>query len=99
MTTKSGKTALAIPRGRRSVMWIIGDNLIRARNPRYTAIYQEQKARRALLWAERVKIVCKDKKLASKGHIHKQAHRAMERRFIRDLYAAWKLGLAAAQAA
>jgi hypothetical protein len=99
MTTKSGKMALAIPRTRRSVMWIIGDNLIRSRNPRYTAIYQEQKARRASWWKEHVKIMPKDRKLASKGHIHKQAHRAMERLFIRDLYAAWKLGLVAAQTA
>lgn len=89
MTTKAGKTVNAIPRMRRSILWVIGDNLIKSGNKTYRAIYDEQKKRRTALRAAEFKLPA-GKRKGLKGHIHKQAHRAMERRFVRDMYAAWK---------
>jgi hypothetical protein len=118
MITKAGKTVHAVPRVRRSVLWVIGDNLIRTGNETYRAIYDEQKARRTLLRtadleaeakAKAAKIkalrdkakatgvklseVADEEAIGVKGgikmHIHRQSHRSMERKLLRDLFAAW----------
>ncbi len=85
--TKKGKYVPLIPKKIRSVMYVIGDNLLRLKNPVYDAIYREQHARRRKL--RDAEFTAKPKKKGLKGHLHFQAHRAMERTFIRDLYAAW----------
>lgn len=60
---------------RRSVVWNIGDALIKANGP-YKAIYDSRKAAEA----ERVE---------SKAHAHNRAKRYMEKRMLRDMWSAW----------
>ncbi len=71
---------------RRSVMWNIGACLIKAKNPEYTKLYRERKAADAI----------KNPTL-TKGHIHARAQRYIEKRFLRELWKAWRaaqLGMA-----
>lgn len=63
--------------GRRSIAWNVGANLLKAGGP-YKALYD---ARKTLELA----------RVESKGHAHARAQRYMEKRLLRDLWAAWKL--------
>lgn len=79
---KTTDKELAIEMGynprRRSVIWIVGDNLIRTTNPEYKAFYNAEKERLAEKWPE-----------APDAHLHKAAHRHMEKRFLVDLWREW----------
>lgn len=63
---------------RRSVLWVLGDCLIKARNPEYRPIYEAKKA----------------EYLAREGwtkmHAHLAAKRYIEKRLLRDLWRAWR---------
>lgn len=63
---------------RRAVMWNIGDSLIKAKSP-LKAVYDARK----LMEAERVD---------TKAHAHNRAKRYIEKRLLRDLWAAWRRG-------
>lgn len=63
---------------RRSVVWTIGDCIIKAGGP-YKELYNERK----LYEAERVE---------TKAHAHNRAKRYMEKRLLRDLWVAWRGG-------
>lgn len=79
----SGDAELAIRHAyspsRRSVMWIVGDNLIRAANAEYGALYRERKAYELARNPEMPLIAA-----------HKRAHRYMEKRLLRNLWKAWR---------
>lgn len=67
---------------RRSVFWNIGANLVRSGGKgddasKYRLLYDEVKAREF-------------EKLEHKGHADNRARRYITKRFLRDLYAAWK---------
>jgi hypothetical protein len=64
---------------RRSIMYVVGENLIRANNPDYRAIYDARKAYEI----ERAP----DMKPA---HSHNRAKRYIEKRLLRDLWRAWR---------
>lgn len=64
---------------RRSVMYVIGDNLIRAKNPEYYGLFLERRE------YERERAP-DDKPIA---HM-RRAHRYMEKRFLRDFWRAWR---------
>lgn len=79
---KHANAAKALEHGysprRRSVVWVIGDSLIKQQNG-YRELYLRQKERYA---AERPGW--------SKAHIHLAAKRYMEKRLLRDLWRAWR---------
>lgn len=89
-------------RTRRSMMFVIGDVLVKNQNP-YREIYLARKeierkkaAERGLIVAPSAKIPEKRKsEYISDGHIHRRAQRYMEKRFLRDLWCAYyrSLGL------
>jgi hypothetical protein len=74
--------AAAIEQGyspqRRSMMFVIGDSLIKKQNP-YRELYLARK-------------VCEQEKLpeGTKMHWHRRAQRYMEKRLLRDLWRAWR---------
>jgi len=88
MTTKEGKEAFCIPRRRRSIMWVVGDVLIKCNRGPYRQLYDERKAYEADRNPE-----------MSKMHCHRRAQRYMEKRLLRDLWVAWKRGGSAESAA
>lgn len=95
---KSGSAALEhgySPR-RRSIMWNIGNALIKQQN-RYRELYlrrKEYERERAeaegkqVLPASKIKTSEKDQCM-SEGHVHNRAKRYMEKRLLRDLWLAW----------
>lgn len=64
---------------RRSVMYVIGDNLIRSKNPEYYGVFLERRD------YERDRAP-DDKPIA----LMRRAHRYMEKRFLRDFWRAWR---------
>ena len=84
MTTKTGEIAVAKPRRRRSVIWTIGDCLIKTNRKdgepcEYAAIYYARKEYEH----ERDEEITDMK-------AHRRAQRYMEKRLIRNLWRAWK---------
>jgi len=75
MTTKTGETACAKPKRRRSVMFNVGDPLIK-QGLEYRQLYLDRKEYET----PRVK---------TKMHAHRRAQRYMEKRLLRDLWNAW----------
>lgn len=84
---------------RRSLIWNIGDALIKAnQDGRYRTIYLKRKEiERAkaealgLTVAPAAKIPAKRaSEFMSEGHIHRKAQRYMEKRLLRDLWQAWR---------
>jgi len=82
---------------RRSVMFVIGDNIVKGKSA-YRTVYDERKLREiekakeeGLTVAPAAKIP-KGKHAAyrSEGHIHLRAKRYMEKRLLRDLWRAWR---------
>ena len=82
---------------RRSVMFVIGDNIVKGKSA-YRTVYDERKVREiekakeeGLIVAPAAKIP-KSKHAAyrSEGHIHLRAKRYMEKRLLRDLWRAWR---------
>ncbi len=63
---------------RRSLLWVIGDSLLKKAGP-YRDIYLAEKARQAELHPE-----------LSRMHVHLRAKRYMEKRLLRDLWRAWR---------
>lgn len=63
---------------RRSLMFIIGDGLIKQNEP-YRDIYRQRKAYELANQPEMIRMVA-----------HMRAHRYMEKRFVRDLWQAWR---------
>jgi hypothetical protein len=83
MTTKSGDTANAIPRQRRSAIWTIGDSLIKGnRDGVYRKLYLDRKVYELAR--------TDDGKPKSPMHAHRRAQRYMEKRLIKDLWRAWR---------
>jgi hypothetical protein len=82
---------------RRSVMFIIGDNLVKGKSA-YRAVYDERKLFEVQkAEAEGLKVVPaakipkgKHAEYRSAGHIHLRAKRYMEKRLLRDLWRAWR---------
>lgn len=82
---------------RRSHMFVIGDVLIKSKNP-YRDIYLRRKAYECemaegmgLIVAPSAKIPANRKdEFISAGHIHAKAQRYMEQKFLRDLHNAWR---------
>ena len=93
---KSEWIAHGYSRKRRSIMFVIGDVLVKNQSE-YREIYLARKeierqkaAERGLLVAPAAKIPEKQKdKYISDGHIHRRAQRYMEKRFLRDLWKAY----------
>lgn len=67
---------------RRALMAVTGDCIIRAKNPHYGAIYREYKKRKLK------ELPPKEK--GRKMHAHKMALRYIEKRFLLDLWKAWR---------
>jgi hypothetical protein len=88
--TKSENVEMAIGMGysarRRSLMHVVGSNLIRAKNKEYSALYRERKA----LETEKLIALNGPKYKSLKSHAHKRALRYMEKRFLLNLWKAWK---------
>jgi hypothetical protein len=63
---------------RRSLMFVIGDNLIRAKNAEYRALYDARKAHE----------LARDPEMKPL-HAHRRAKRYMEKRLLRELWRAW----------
>ena len=80
--TKAAK-AEAIRQGysptRRSLVFVVGDNLIRAKNAEYTAIYAARKEYELARAPAMTKL-----------HAHRRAKRYMEKRLLRELWRAWR---------
>jgi hypothetical protein len=83
---------------RRSLMWVIGDILIKAASPRYKDIYDKRKEyERAKAEAAGLKVLPAGDAFARKnpdkvrtvGHIHNRAKRFMEKALLEDLWKAW----------
>lgn len=80
---------------RRSIMWVIGDCLVKAKGP-YREYYLECKAQEieraeasGLTVAPAAKIPAKDKDAyMSQGHVHNRAKRKMEKRLLRNFWRA-----------
>ena len=81
--TKEDWIALGYSRERRSIVYIIGDNMIRARNPEFRAIYDERKAYE----------VARDPEMRPRV-AHLRAKRYAEKRVLRDLWRAWRAAFA-----
>ena len=64
---------------RRSVMWVVGDNLIRATNETYYGLFIERREYEREINPDAAPIV----------HM-RRAHRYMEKRLLRDLWRAWR---------
>jgi hypothetical protein len=69
---------------RRSVLYVVGDNLIRSRNVEYRAIYDARKAHTETTHPD-----------WTKAHRHADAKRIMEKRLLRDLWIEWRRTLEA----
>jgi hypothetical protein len=67
---------------RRALLFLIGDNLIRAKNPEYRAVYDSRKAHTEATHAEWTKM-----------HRHRDAHRYMTKRLLRELWVQWRRAL------
>lgn len=82
---------------RRSLMWTIGDCIVKAGGP-YREIYDKRKAYEIAKAKEHGLTVCPAAKIPKKdadkyrsdGHIHNRAKRYMEKRLLRDLWRAWR---------
>lgn len=61
---------------RRSIVWNIGDCIIKAGSPQYRPIYDHQKE---------IELA----RCETKGHAHNRAKRYMEKRVLRDLWEEW----------
>ena len=89
MVTKDGKEAYTVPKRRRSVMWNVGDSLIKGNRERngdgeyhpqeYKLLYDGHKATQA----EREDV-------KTPMHAHRRAQRYMEKRLLRNLWQTWK---------
>jgi hypothetical protein len=86
-------------RKRRSHMWNIGDALIKGNaDGKYRAYYLSRKEyERARAEADGLKVVpaakipkAKAEQYMSDGHVHRRAQRYMEKKFLRDLWQAWR---------
>lgn len=83
---------------RRAEIFVIGDNLLRAKNPEYRAVYDARKAHEiARAEAAGLKIVPAAKipkaraaEFMSEGHIHRRAKRYIEKRLLKKLWQAWR---------
>jgi hypothetical protein len=64
---------------RRSIMYVIGDNLIRAKNPEYRAIYDARREHTAITHPD-----------WTKGHSNNDAKRVMTKRLLKNLWRAWR---------
>lgn len=78
---------------RRSVMHIIGENLLRSGGP-YADLYRAYKARKTAEWAalgiDVVPAARAKPGQETSGHLHKMALRIIEKRLLRDLWRAWR---------
>jgi len=85
MVTKAGKIVPAKPRRRRSVLWNIGDSLIKTNgeNGYYRKLYL---ARKAYLCKRDPELTKPGKKLKA----HRQAQRYMEKRLVKHLWQKWR---------
>jgi hypothetical protein len=77
------KGAKAIAMGysprRRAILFVIGDNLIRAKNQDYRAVYDGRQLHTATTHPEWTKF-----------HRHRDAHRYMTKRLLRTLWVEWR---------
>jgi hypothetical protein len=74
---------------RRSLMHVVGSNLIRAKNPEYGKLYRDRKALELTKLPERDPATGKKNK-GRLAHAHKRAMRYMEKRFLLNLWKAWR---------
>jgi hypothetical protein len=83
---------------RRSCMFVIGDTLLKLNDGIYRQVYDDRKEYERIKASERGLIVAPSAKIPKKsahlymsdGHIHRRAKRYMEKRFLRDLWQAWR---------
>jgi hypothetical protein len=83
---------------RRSIIWNIGDSMIKCSASEYRALYLERKeTEKAKAEAEGLTVVPAAKIPAktkdayrSEGHVHARAKRYMEKRLLRNLWRAWR---------
>jgi len=85
---------------RRALVWTIGDSLLRTNDGFYKQLYLDRKERELEKAEEEGLIVIPAKEAEnqkldkstyrSKGHIHSRAKRYVEKRLLRDLWAAWR---------
>ena len=90
--------------GRRSVMWNIGDCMVKAGGP-WRELYDQRKAYEIATQAANGITVCPSAKIPKKnpeafmsaGHVHNRAKRYIEKRFLRSLWSAWRQATSALQ--
>lgn len=91
--TKSENIDMATEMGysarRRSLMHVIGSNLIRAKNKEYSAIYQRRKELELTKLPDKDPITGKKNK-SKKSHAHRRALRYMEKAFLKALWIQWR---------
>lgn len=97
----AGDPALAIEHGycprRRSLMWNLGESMVKTGDA-YRQLYLERKEYECRAAIERGLTVLPAAKIPkadaaryiSKGHVHNRARRYMEKRLLKDLWAAWR---------
>jgi hypothetical protein len=86
--TLDGKTALLIPRQRRSAIWTIADSLMKS-GGEYYEIYIARKRYELAGHPEFARKDTGDGKLHASAHCDKRAKRFAEKLFIRDLWMSW----------
>ncbi len=99
MTNKDAAAAHGYCPRRHSIMWNIGESLIKAKNP-YRDLYLARKVHEVATFAAqgirvvKSKDIPKDKGEAvhyrSEKHVHNRARRYVEKRLLRDLWRAWR---------
>lgn len=91
--TKSENVEMAQQMGykarRRSLMHVIGSNLIRAKNPYYRSVYDARKEYELERLPDKDPVTGKKNK-SKKSHAHARALRYMEKRFLKDLWKQWR---------
>ncbi len=88
--TRTENVQMAVDMGysarRRALMAVVGSNLIRTKNVEYGKLYRDRKE------FEREKLIAEHgpKYKSLKSHAHKRALRYMEKRFLLNLWKAWR---------
>ena len=92
--TKSGKTANAVPRERRALMFVVGDCLIKNNfHPKPKDAPEEYERVPCEYRAEYVEAKVKYREAHpdfTDMHVHRMAQRKMEKLFMKNLYRAWR---------
>ncbi len=101
-TTDAAKAlAMGYSPARRSVVFVVGENLVKQNDGVYRQLYDDRKVYEREKAAERGQQVVPAAKIPKKnreaymsdGHVHARSKRYMEKRLLRDLWVEWRRGL------